>query len=833
VTTLLGEIMRDSLKFSVVIVTLIILASPMMLANGPLTTTSETTPQEVNILSQAGYTILFDEAHTSLGSASMTLGNSSMLGWMLEEHGYTCEMNFDQTLDSGILSGMDALILMFPMVALTTAEVTAVHNFVTAGGDLLLIGTDNSDTWSFSPTHLNAVSQTYGITFNMDDWLETTTDLISHHLTQDVSSIHSNLDYKLKGCTLDVVSPAITVVEFQDNPVVAVSGAGSGKVAAVGASAPFHQYRKALSWQTENDDLWQFSLNIFDWFAGVTPRKVDVPDTAIITIGPGPALSPAELANYGSYTGIIHEHTTHSDGAGSPTEMLWSGYTRGLDYMLMTDHSYEGPSGSGLGGISGALSIRNIAEANGLNIEIFAGAELSHGQHSMAFPLTSNVYAETQTEMVEGAHAQGAMITLCHPTIGSQYMDAYSKWDVFGYDAIEVDCNGYYHGLLDEGYTRPFYGASDGHSIEYVGGVVNIAFVETPTGPDGRLADVDLMDAILNRRIVIVDNSNGFIYGQKVWVDRYLELMEDAETEVDNARDAIDIVSTSGNQVILAELYLRDAESAVRYSSPTRAIDAALDAQTTEALGVTLEIVSPNPRILDPLENYTLSLNITNNLGQGLEFNTTIFRMLKVTVDTINEIAIIPSMSSVLLNKSQQCGDQGYVLTAFNLHSFNTTSSLSPLLFGAGQLIFGENFSAEYAVGYTGTNATAIFPINRGDVRFFTSGTLFYNVGDGWQNTSIVFRSVTIEATIGPFLKGTTINWYGVAQDVFGGEFTILGWPVTITTDPLEPTTTTNSTTTTTGTGAFPIDPMLLVAIGGGVAVVVVVVVIVMKKKGV
>ncbi|MGY5878767.1 MAG: hypothetical protein RTV31_00895 [Candidatus Thorarchaeota archaeon] len=819
--------MRNSLRFSIVIVTLVILAAPLMLANGPQVTTSEATPQETNVVSQAGYTILFDEAHTNLGSASMSIGNSSLMGWMLEEHGYTCEMNFDQTLDSGILSSVDALILIFPMTALTAAEVTAVHNFVTAGGDLLLIGTDDSSSWHFSPTNLNAVSQTYGITFNMDNWLGTTTDLTTHHLTQDVSSIHSNTDYKLRGCTLAIESPATTVVEYQGNPVAAISEAGTGKVVAVGAVAPFLQYRASLSWQSENDDLWQFSLNIFDWFAGVTPRKVAVPDTAVITIGPGPALSPAELDNYGSYTGIIHDHTTHSDGDGTPMEMTWAGYTRGLDYILMTDHSYEAPSGSGLGGITGALACRDITEGNGLNMEIFVGAELSHGQHSVAFPLTSNIYVDTQQEMVDGAHAQGAMIALCHPTISAQYMDAYSKWDTFGYDAIEVDNSGYLHGLLDEGYTRPFYGASDGHSPEFVGTIVNVAFVETPTGPDGRLSDADLMDAILNRRIVIRDYMNDVIYGQQVWVDRYLELMAEADTEMNNAEDAINLASKTESQTLLADLYLRDAEIAFNHGCPTRSINASLDAQTTEALGITLETVSPVTNLLDPFENYTLSLNITNNLGHGVEFNTTIFRMLETTVNTINEMVTIPSMSSVLLNKSQQCGDQGYVLTAFNLHSFNTTSSLSPLLHGVGQLIFGANFSAEYEVGYTGTNATGVFPINRGDVRYLTSGTLFYNVGDGWQNVSAGFRTVTIEATIGPFLKGTVINWYVVAYDMFGGEFVIQGWPVMITTDPLEP-----PTTTTTEEG-IPIDPMLLAAIGGTVAVVVVIVVIVMKKRGV
>lgn len=821
--------MRTSLKLSFVILSIVILASQMMLSNGSTVATSNPSQQEVDIVSQSGYTILFDEAHAALGSESLTPGNASYLAWILEEYGYACEMNFNQMLDSGILSGMDALILPFPMVALTTAEVTAVHNFVESGGDLLLIGTDNSATWHFSPTNLNPISQTYGITFNSETWLGIAKTMTAHHVTQDVSSIHSNYDYKVRGCTLAVSSPATTIVEFQGNPVAAVSGAGSGKVVAVGALAPFVQYRWATAWQVEKDDLFQFSLNIFDWFAGVTPRHVEVPATAIITIGPGPSLTPVEVENYESFTGIIHDHTTHSDGQGTPMEMVWSGYTRGLDFMVITDHSYEEASPSGNGGITGALACRDICETNGLNIEQFIGAELSRGHHSLAFPLTSNIYVDTQAEMVAGAHAQGAMISLCHPTTSAEYMDTYTKFDIYGYDAIEVDNTGYTHGLWDEGFRRPFYGASDGHSPDFVGTIVNIAFVENPSGPGGTITETDLMDAILNRQIVIRDYLSNVIYGYKVWVDRYLELMDEAETEMDNAQDAIDLVTVTENQTLLADLYLRDAEIAVGHANPSRAIRASLDAQTTEALDITLEITNPDPRILDKFENHTLSLNVTNNLGQGLEFNTTVFRTIEVVVDTINEIVTVPAGSSVLLNKSQECYDEGYVLTAFNLHEFNTTSDLAPLFFGAGSMI-DANMTAEIEIGYTGTNVTAIYPIGRANSRFLSSAKLVFDDGSGVQNKTGSIKTVTLETILGPYEKGTSITFHYIVYDNFGGVFVLSEGSFTVTTDPLEPVT----STTTTGEGEpIVIDPLLLAGIGGVVVVVIVIAVIFVKKKSV
>jgi hypothetical protein len=818
--------MRNSMKVSIVIISIIVLTSQMMLVKGPIGTASEPTQQKTNIISDMGYSILFDEAHTALGSASMTPGNASFLAWILEEYGYNCEMNFNQTLDSGILSGIDALILVFPMVALTPAEVTAVHNFVEAGGDLLLIGTDDSPTWHFSPINLNAVSEIYGITFNMDNWLGTAKTMTAHHITQDVSSIHSNLDYKLRGCTLNVVSPATTVIEFQGNSVTAVSGAGTGKVVAVGSLAPFLQYRMNTQWQVEKDDLWQFSLNIFDWFAGITPRHVVVPDVAVITVGSGPNLSPAEIDNYHSFTGLIHDHTTHSDGQGTPMEMTWSGITRGLDFMVMTDHSYDAPNPSGLGGITGALACRDITESNGLDMEVFIGAELSHGQHSLAFPLTANIYASTQTEMVDGAHTQGAMIALCHPTISAEYMDAYSKWDILGYDAIEVDNSGYTHGLMDEGFTRPFYGASDGHSPDFVGNIVNIVFVNQTSVPNGHLADVDVVNAILNRRVVIRDFVTNLVYGQKVWVDQYLKLMQDAETEINDAKSAIEAVAVSQSSTLLSEQYLHDAEVAITYSNPGKAIRAAQNAESAEALNLSLEIVAPISRIYDPNTQYDVSLNVTNTYIDSVQFNMTLFRKLSLSSSMTSNLVVAPAGGQVFKNTSLLTGEQGYAALILNLKDFNTTSSLAPTLWGIGGLIYTENFTRVDEVGVSGTNVTGIFEINRGDFRYLPSAILFYNAGGGWQNISMSIKTVTLEVTIGPYLKGTVINWYGIVSDMFGNEFVLQGNPIMITTDPLQPT----STTTNIFTGLDPLQLLLLIAVGG-TAVVIVLIVIMMKRK--
>jgi hypothetical protein len=802
-----------------------------LISISPVTTTTNEVPIKTNHVSQSSQVVLFDEAHCDLGSAAWNLGNASLFGWMLEEHGYETITNFNQQLDSGVLTGVDILVLAFPMVALTAAEITAVNNFVQAGGGLLLIGTDNNPTWQFTPINLNTLSQTYGITFstNVDDgFFGTSTDLITHHLTQDVSSIHSNIDYKLKGTILSVSTPATTVVEYNDEPFVAVSEAGSGKVACVGALAPFLQVRRALHWLEEPDDHFQFSLNVVDWLAGVSPRKVNVRDIANITVGYGPALSPSELEEYGAYTGIIHDHTTHSDGADTPGEMLWASLSRGFDFFVMTDHSYENPNPIGLGGITGAIAMREIAERYGLNIDIFTGAELSRGLHAMAFPLTSNIYTSDESVKIAEAHAQGAMIALCHPTISAPYMEAYVNYDAWGYDAIEVTCDGFSSGLWDEGFTRNFYGASDGHSFESVGHIINTVFVDQPTGPDGRLSDYDIMDAILDKRVVVFDRVSNIVYGQKIWLDRYLELMDQAETEIVNAEAIIEAVDPEG--LTLASKYLEFGKTALTRWSPQNAICSAANATTGEALNITIDVISPaSPRFLYPDTTHDLTLNISSTSADTIQFNMTQYLVLGVSVGPSDDTAVLPAGGSLNWTVEITTPSVGYCAYVLNIHDFNTTSSLCPLVYGTGILTnVGAHFEPERTVD--GTYVTVQFAIERGDSRFLTPAIGFYDDGSGEQNVTISITTNTLEGTIGPYLRGTVIDIRAVFYDIFGGVFESPVLEYTVTTDPLEPTT---STTPTTGNGTpLQIDPLLILGITGGVIVVIVIVVFLNKRKG-
>jgi len=297
--------------------------------------------------------ILVEYHNTRNASDMWTPGNASMFGWLLLEHGYNVSNNWDAPLDSGILDDYDVLCLFFPMIPLTTGEVTAVHNFVNAGGGLLMVGVDHTVIgWEYTAANLNPISETYGITFHEDRWvgkvLESESQLVDHHLTYDISSFNSDCD-QLKGCTITVSGPATTIgTNHKDEDVLAIAESGNGRVVAVGSAAPFIIYRHGASWQVEPDDHFQFSLNVIDWLTGNGERKVDPPEKAIIRVGAGPSLNGLEIEEYDVFNGVYHDHTTYSDGQDTPLNMMIRSLEVALDFWILSDHSYDRAAGKGI-----------------------------------------------------------------------------------------------------------------------------------------------------------------------------------------------------------------------------------------------------------------------------------------------------------------------------------------------------------------------------------------------------------------------------------------------------------------------------------------------------
>ena len=718
-------------------------------------------------LDQSKNRILFDESHTANGSSMWIPSNVSIFNSILETHGYASDTNFDYPIESQILEAYDVLVLFFPMVPLDASEITAIHDFVESGGGLLLVGVDHmTGGWHFTPNNLNPISTEYGITFTEDRWMSICTTFSSHPVTQDVDSIHPNGE-QMMGCVLSVQAPASCIAEVAGHSVVAIAEVGSGRVACVGAAAPFLQYNRLRQWQSRASDLHQFSLNIIDWLAFAPQRQVIDPEKHVLRVGEGPILLETEVEDYEMYVGLMHDHTNYSDGQHSPEQMVMAGLSRGLDFMILSDHSYGSPSAHNLGGIGGALAAKRFVEYYGLDCCQFIGAELSGAKHSFAFPLHQNIFTNDQQEMVDQAHEQDAIIGLCHPMISPTYAEIYSAYDELGYDAIEVDNRGFFYGCGEEGFFKNFYGASDGHSTQFVGKILNAVFIPKQGGVENQPNASLFADAIINRRVVILDRINNLIYGQGIWVDRYLEILENAESAVANAENQIQQLIAADLNVNLSRHYLHDADVALEWGNPTRAIRAAEDAISEEIQSIALECVLFEDHVSFPEDNITFSLSVYNGLEYNIQINTTLVQSIAVELAPTCMSSDFAVDSKITLTREGRTAEFGHAEIVLNLQILGPDRQLAPVILKMGGFIDSEpdifvmplEEGVNVSIGYQ-TNVEAWYSI--------TYAKLIYYLGVNQYNAEMIVGFGRIHVTIGPFYSSQTLEFYMELENNLG-----------------------------------------------------------------
>ncbi len=701
-------------------------------------------------------TVLFDESHCADASSLWTPGNASLFSSILYEHGYNSTTNFDSTITSALLDDFAVLVLFFPQLSFEASEITAITDFVDNGGGLLLAGVNDDNSWFFTKSPTQSISENFGITFNDDRIGSACTTINSHPITHSVNSIHLNGD-DLKGCSLEIDSSVTSVVEDDGDTVIAAVESGSGRVVVSGGGAPFYQYYLESRLLTNSDDHHQFSVNVIDWLTGNPTRDVVVSERNIIIAGEGPDLTPSEVEDYDMFVGLYHDHTVHSDGANTATEMLYVGRSIGLDFMLLTDHSYDTNPPSGRTGITGALEARSLTEIYDIDCVQFIGAELSRVKHTTGFPLYENIYTTDQQEAVDGIHAQGGIATLCHPTIAQNYGEVYLNYDTYGYDAIEILNDGYFFGGGEDAYFKNFLAASDGHSRHRVGKMLNIVFVENPSGPDGKISDTDLVDAVMNKRIVMVDRHNNLVFGQRIWVDRYLELLSDAESETEDTRTYLESLGDANLGFSLSMLYIQEAETALEYWIPTQALRSCELALTVEAQGITVYSNLVNPTVFEPTTEFDLGLNVTNTLSVNIKINSTLFIKRAFIADSENYVFEISSGSSQILDHSFHFQGIGYTQAVINIHDLNTTTQLDQVFLTYGGLI--ESYSALTSAETNGVNVLVGLLLKSDDGLFIRSGTIHYNTSSGQFTEEMTYETGFIFYDTGLHAIGDVITY--------------------------------------------------------------------------
>ncbi len=820
---------RNSVAKYLAIIFLTVLVIPGILQTNHMAVVTNNQPSDVYVESAfTPKTILFDESHCGGGSSLWAPGNASMFSWILGVNGYSSDTNFNASLDSGILNNYDILVLFFPFVALTAGEISAIESFVDNGGGLLLVGADDSNWWEFRGTNLNPLASTYGVTFQLATVEEKITTFDAHNITYGVTELDTEGD-DIVFTTLSVSAPAETVIDSTQGPILATAESGSGRVVFVGGPSPFYMYRKNSA--GFGDSHFQLSVNIIDWLAGNPTRTVDIPEWATITVGPGPDLSPSEVDTYGMFVGSIHDHTTHSDGANTPLEMLEKALRIKDDFFVMTDHSYA--SAGTTGGITGALAMRSIAVDNHIDLPVIIGAELSAVKHTLGFPLTSNIYTSDQQEAVDLIHAQGAFAGLCHPTIGFDYAPTYEARHAMGYDAVEVDNRGFFFGGGEDGFTDCFYGAADTHSA-LEDGLVNAIFVQNPSGPNGRVTDSDIISAILNKRIVIVDPYNDFLYGQEVWVNRYLEIKAQAESAVSAGLDLVQTLRDAGKDVDLSAAYLEEASLCLDQFNPARALRFAENATSDTLLGINFLV--DEQTYLEPNENYEATLTLMNNHTYGVSVSTHAFVRVGATFDNPDYNITAGPESTTVVARAFQADEYGMLIYGMNLYSFNTTDFINPIILPMRGII--ENFSYVVSQGDDGYQVDTTFWMGRASGKEIRSVHFFYDDGSGEVDVAMERGWDQFLSSTGPFEPGTELQVYLVISTYEGTSYTIgedtltLGTATTTTTTTT--TTTSTTTTTTSGGGGTPLNTgLMLIIAGAGVGLVVIILVVVKIRKSV
>jgi len=138
----------------------------------------------------------------------------------------------------------------------------------------------------------------------------------------------------------------------------------------------------------------------------------------------GPATGPA--AGTGArYTGVIHVHSTYSDGGGTVAEIVRAGQDAGLDFLVLTDHDTLQPKRDGHQGYHDGLLLLVGEEVN------------TSAGHLLALAVGRDVDQDGPLglpALIEEISEAGGLSIAAHPTGRRPWTD----WTVEGMDGLEL-----------------------------------------------------------------------------------------------------------------------------------------------------------------------------------------------------------------------------------------------------------------------------------------------------------------------------------------------------------------------------------------------------------
>jgi hypothetical protein len=193
-----------------------------------------------------GY-ILFDQTHytDSITYYSIWVTN-------LTDRGYIVDTYTTGEITSGVLAEYDVFVILQAHDYYSPTELTAIQNFVSNGGGLLVIGEDYKDSHT-------ALTSFAGITWLYDYGRDgSTTDITPHFITREVSSVYLSWP---EG-TLQVTGDAQDLIRDTDGNIMLAISEQPGRVIGFVDEDTLRDYYIVF------EDNLRLANNMIDWFSG-------------------------------------------------------------------------------------------------------------------------------------------------------------------------------------------------------------------------------------------------------------------------------------------------------------------------------------------------------------------------------------------------------------------------------------------------------------------------------------------------------------------------------------------------------------------------------------
>jgi len=470
-----------------------------------------------NASAQSPVKVLIDLGHGEY------MSKCTLMIQYVEDMGYVVETT-DQPLDTpNLLNSIDILIVVLPFEIFKDTEKVAVYNFVNGGGSLLTASTWMASFGSGATASLNDLTYTqFGVTYSSDSasgteyWeygplLKCPLDS-THPIATGVPFIYAQGPKLAVNASAQAI--AWTIKDGNKNHVVLAAGEyGSGRCIFASSFTSLNDFIPTKEGE-------QFTWNVFKWLAGPPEDSyVGQPPTVhrdSLILGPGP--SNVNPQNFQVLKGIIHIHTSESDGEAPPENVVNFLQAKDYDFAAITDHRYD--TTNPRGGVSGSLDAKNWAQNHGFDIIIIPGSEAftSTGMyHILALNVDVDVtYGNAEQAVIDihnyaQANNKTALAILAHPT--SKGLDHQATLpDANKVDGYEIVNSGISN-LTWLGVDKPFIGGSDTHRDYDVklDVAINYVFVQNRT-------EEDIMQAIKERRVVVY-SITGYYIGDEIWIN--------------------------------------------------------------------------------------------------------------------------------------------------------------------------------------------------------------------------------------------------------------------------------------------------------------------------